>query len=134
MVKKKSLTILPSASTNPTKLTNTQNVINENYGVCFQLYEENFQHTCLGKLKPQELKDFERLILEVIKCKNEAEFNRLHHGKNNPQKSSLLSSHELKDEIIHIGKSRTAFRLHGVLLGKVFKIISIDPKHQEHKS
>lgn len=105
----------------------------KNYGVCFQLYEKNFQHTILSKLKKEELKEFEKLIEEVVKCTKEDDFLRIYRGKNKKNKKGKLYNYEAHSELIHIGKARNTFRLHGVLIGKIFKIVSIDPKHQEHK-
>lgn len=105
----------------------------ENYGICFQFYKSNFQHTTLGSLKPKELKAFEKLIEEVVKCTSEDEFSRIHRGKNKRKKKGKLYNYEAHKELIHIGKNGTSFRLHGILRGKIFKIVSIDPKHQEHK-
>ena len=128
------VSVIKSSNSISRALIKTPEISNQNYGVCFQLYEERFQHITLKKLKPEELKSFNQLILEVIKCKTEAEFSQFNRGKNNCGKKSKLNSHLLKNELIHIGKARTTFRLHGVILDKIFKIISIDPKHEEHNS
>lgn len=129
----KKLTTINDKIKKTIKLADTEKIKMENYGVCFQFYQENYQHTPLGKMKIEELKAFEKLILEVIKCKNEQEFSRINKGKNKMSKTSKFYTFEHKDEVIHIGKEHTPFRLHGLLIGKTFKIISIDPKHLEHK-
>ncbi|MBR8701657.1 hypothetical protein IX317_001669 [Fusobacterium sp. DD29] len=107
--------------------------IDHNYDISFQLYEENYQQVRLKDLSRSQLKDFNNLILEVIKCKTYEEFSRINRGKTNPDRNSKLYCHKFKEQIIHIGKSRNPFRLHGLLYDTSFKIICIDPKHEVNK-
>lgn len=107
--------------------------INHNYDISFQLYEENYQQVKLKDLSTKQLKEFNNLILEVIKCKNYEEFSRINRGKTNPKKDTKLYGHQLKEKIIHIGKSGNPFRLHGLLYDTSFKILCIDPRHEVHK-
>lgn len=109
--------------------------IASNYTVCFQLYEKKWQYTELSKLKKEQLQELEKLLLEVLKCTDENEFMRIHRGINKIHKKSKFKNHPLlaNNKLIHIGKDGTVFRLHGLLIGTVFKLISIDPEHQEHK-
>lgn len=79
------------------------------------------------------MKAFNLLILEIIKRKNEEKLGRINRGKPCPKKNCSLARHELKEELIHLGKDATPFRLHGVSYGQSFKIICIDPNHQIHK-
>lgn len=105
----------------------------ENFDVSFQLYNETYQEVKLKDLNKSQLKALNLLILEIIKCKNEEELGRINRGKTCPKKNCSLAGHELKDELIHLGKDATPFRLHGVLYGQSFKIICIDPNHQIHR-
>lgn len=107
--------------------------INCNYDISFQLYKENYQQVKLKDLSPKQLSDFNALILEVIKCKTYEEFSRINRGKTNPKKNTKLYGHEHKEKIIHIVKSRSSFRLHGLLYDTSFKILCIDPKHEVHE-
>lgn len=105
----------------------------ENFDVSFQLYDETYQEVKLKDLNKSQLKALNSLILEIIKCKKEEELLRINRGKTCPKKGCSLASHELKDEIVHLGKDATPFRLHGILYGQSFKIICIDPNHQVNK-
>lgn len=111
----------------------TRILINCNYDISFNCYEEKYQQVKLKDLTPEQLKNFNNLILEVIKCKTYEEFSRIYRGKTNPKKNTKLYEHELKEKIIHIGKGRNPFRLHGLLYDTSFKILCIDPKHEVHK-
>lgn len=104
-----------------------------NFDVSFQLYEEQYQEIKIKSLKKEHLEEFEKLILEILKCKNEKELGRINRGKTNPRVDCRIRSHHLKDEMIHLGKERSKFRLHGILHGMSFKIICIDPEHNIHK-
>lgn len=105
-----------------------------NYDVSFQFYQERFQEVTLDKLKPQQLKEFNKLILEILKCKSEDEIKRLHRGKSNPSKDCKLSASKYKEEMIHLGKGHSKFRIHGILFGQIFKVVCIDPNHKVNKS
>ena len=126
--------------TKKTKAINTPHAFIEppiasNFSVCLQLYEKKWQYTELSKLKKEQLQEFEKLLLEVLKCTSEDQFMRIHRGINKINKNSKFKDHPLlkTNKLIHIGKERTVFRIHGLLIGAVFKLISIDPEHEEHK-
>jgi hypothetical protein len=110
----------------------TDNEKFNNYDVSFQLYEEKYQIVKLKDLKKEQLKDFNKLILEIIKCKNIEEFKRINRNKTYV-KNSILKDHKLKERMIHLGKEHTKFRLHGVLYEQSFKIICIDPNHEVNR-
>ena len=106
----------------------------DNYDVSFQFYKEKFQEVTLDKLKPKQLKEFNGLMLEILKCRSFDEIKRLHRGKSNPSKNCKLSESKYKEEIIHLGKGHSKFRLHGILFGQIFKVVCIDPDHKVNKS
>ena len=111
----------------------SQEKVFNNFDVSFQLYEERYQEIKIKDLKREQLKEFDKLILEILKCKNEAELGRINRGKTNPVSGCKIGNHRFKDEMIHLGKDKSKFRLHGILYGMSFKIICIDPDHKIHK-
>lgn len=103
-----------------------------NYDVSFQLYQEDKQKRKIKDLTKEDLKEFDKLILKIIKCKKEDELKSINRGKTNKESCCLEYPCVDKNEIIHLGHDKSKFRLHGVFLGKSFKIICIDPKHEVH--
>lgn len=95
--------------------------------VSFKFFEDKYQIVELSKLKSKDCKRLVKFIDKLHKNDNYIEsINRGKIGKNNK-----LSNHELIEEIIHL-KVDNKFRIHGVLRGIVFYIISIDPNHKLH--
>lgn len=104
----------------------------ENYDVSFQLYQEDKQKKRIKELTKEDLKELDKLILKIIKCKKEEELKSINRGKTNKGSCYLEFPDIDSSEIIHLGHDKSKFRLHGVFLGKSFKIICIDPNHEVH--
>lgn len=104
----------------------------ENYDVSFQLYQEDKQKKRIKELTKEDLKELDKLILKIIKCKKEDELKAINRGKTNKGSCYLEFPNIDNSEIIHLGYDKSKFRLHGVFLGKSFKIICIDPNHEVH--
>ena len=104
----------------------------ENYDVSFQLYQEDKQKKRIKELTKEDLKELDKLILKIIKCKKEDELKAINRGKTNKGSCYLEFPNIDNSEIIHLGHDKSKFRLHGVFLGKSFKIICIDPNHEVH--
>ena len=110
----------------------------ENYDVSFQFYKIGNHKKKLKELKKEELKELDKLITHIVKCTKENELLSVHRGKTNNSKSKKkkLSFKELEledNEIVHLGYDKSKFRLHGVFLGKSFKVLCIDPEHKVHE-
>ena len=108
-----------------------------NYDVSFQFYEKGNHKKKLKDLSKEDLKELEKLILKIVKSEKEEDLRDISRGKTNDKKSSkknleIYGIAGIDDEIVHLGHTKSKFRLHGIFLGKSFKILCIDPDHKVH--
>ncbi len=102
----------------------------------FKLYEEKYQKVKMEDLNQKQAKQFVDLVgllhKEDITYQNgKISLNR---GplKKDILKDKKLKQHELVEDMIHLGKAKKPFRLHGVLKSNIFYLICIDPNHEVH--
>lgn len=120
----------------PIKLDNMSKV--PKVRLSFKLYEEKYQKVKIEDLDQKYAKEFVNLIGLLHKEDPYVQKGKVSLNRGKTKKGTLkdknLKQHELIDEMVHLGKDRKAFRLHGVLNSNVFYLICIDPKHEVHKS
>ena len=102
----------------------------------FKLYEEKYQKVLIENLDQKQAKEFVNLVGLLHKQDITYQNGNMSINRGPLDKKTLedegLKRHELIEEMIHLGKAKKAFRLHGVLKSNVFYLICIDPKHEVH--
>lgn len=82
------------------------------------------------KLKSDSLKEFQTILNDSTQLSLDEMENR--YGRD-LDSDDILEYNGIKFQVLHFGKDRSTFRIHGILADSYFHVIRIDPKHKFHK-